>query len=329
MRGTGAVQSRASVGIPVIFVLAGALALVPPLIDRWALRRGASAEALAALAAMTLLGVAAVPFTFALCTGFLATEGHGRDGLSFAAVSGLLLVAAAAGRTVARMFRIRRRWRALSRVAAAMSLREEPGGVRVLPVGDLLAFVTGTDAFISQGLMDRLTPAQRRAVVEHEREHAQRGHARLLGAARAVTHGAFGLHPARHATGVLDRELDVLADQAAAWRLGDPRAVHEALLAVGTATSDDGRIDSATRARIERLAPGESRRRPLIDAAVRLVTLTLGALLLATICLSVHAGSAWLGITACLLFVAGFVSLTRPALRSTKSIPKPEEISRA
>lgn len=315
--------------IVVIFALAGALAFIPALIDRWALRRGASPEALAALAAMTLLGVVAVPLTFATCAGFLAGRDHGRDGLSLAAVSGLLLVAVAAGRTIARVLRIRRRWSDLSRVAAALDLREEPGGVKVLPVGELLAFVSGTEAFISQGLLDRLTPVQRRAVIEHEREHAERGHARLLGAARALSYGAFGLRPASYASGVLDRELDALADQAAAERLGDPAAVRDALRAVSNATSGEDHTEPAALARMERLVAREPRRRVLIDAAVRLVTLALGALLLASICLSIHAGSAWLGVVACLLFAAGFVSLTRPALRPRKSIRNPKEIGNA
>ncbi len=312
-------------GILVIFVLAGALLFVPPLVDRWALRRGASPETLAALAAITLLGVVAVPLTLATCTGFLAARGHDGDGLSLVTVSGLLLVAVAAGRTVARMRRIRRGWRSLSRLAGALQLREEPGGVKVLPVRELLAFTAGTEAFISQGLIDRLTPAQRQAVIEHEREHAQRGHARLLSAARALTHGAFDIAPARHAARVLDRELDVLADRAAARRVGDPIAVQDALRAVASAAADQAtrRDDEATRERIERLSH-ESRRRPLIDAAVRLVALTLGALLLASICLSIHAGTVWLGITACVLFVAGFVSLTGPVLRPAKSCPTQE-----
>lgn len=56
---------------------------------------------------------------------------------------------------------------------------------------------------------------------------------------------------------------------------------------------------------------------------MRLVALTLG-LLLASICLSIHAATVWLGITACVLFVAGFVSLTGPALRPAKSFPTQE-----
>lgn len=314
--------------VVVIFALGALLAVVPPPVDRWALRRGASPETLAALAAVTLLGVAAVPVTFVICTGFLAARGHSRDGLSVAAVAGLVLVSLAAGRTIARMHGTRRRWSELSRVTAALGLPVAPGGVKVLPVSELLAFVSGTEAFISQGLVDQLTPARRRAVIEHEREHAQRHHARLLAAARALAHGSFELRPARTAAAMLDRELDALADQAAARRLGDPRSVQDALRALATATANDGELDADIRARIERLSPNQ-KRRPLVDGIVRIVTLALGALLLASICMSIHTGSAWLGVLACALLVVGFVSFAKPAVTPIKPYHKPEEIPHA
>jgi Zn-dependent protease with chaperone function len=314
-------------GIVVILGLAAALAVVPPLVDRWALRRGASPQALAALALVTLLGVVAVPLAFATCTGFLAVGGEGRGGLSVAAVSGLLLVAFAAGRTLARIVRIRRGWAALSRLTATLGLREEAGGVKVLPVQDVLAFVSGSEAFISQGLIDRLTPAQRRAVIEHEREHAQRRHARLLGAARAIAHGAFDLHPARQAAAVLDRELDALADRAAAQSLGDPHVVNDALRAVAAATDGEPELDPGTRARAERLLAPRASGAPLVDTIVRAVALILGTLLLASICLAIHTGSAWLGIGACLLLIGGFASLSAPAFKPTKGPVKPTTLS--
>lgn len=313
----------------VIFALAGALAVVPPAVDRWALRRGASPESLAALAGLTLLGVVAVPLTFVICTGLLAARDHGRDGLSVAAVAGLLLVALAAGRTLARMLSIRRRWGELARVAAALELPEHASGVKVLPVGELLAFVSGSDAFISEGLIERLSPEQRRAVVEHEREHADGRHARLLAAARAVAHGSFELHPARHAARALDRELDALADRAAAERTGDPLIVRGALQAVAAATSSESEIDPSTRARIERLSLRTAGPRPLVDAVVQLVTLALAALLLAAICLSAHTGSTWLGVLACVLLVIGFVSFARPALRPKHPPSRSREVSDA
>jgi hypothetical protein len=312
-------------GIVVIVALAAALAVLPPLVDSWALRRGASPQPLAALALVTLLGVVAVPLAFVICTGFLALGGEGRSALSMVSVSALALVAFAAGRALARTVRIRRRWRALARVSGALALREEPGGVKVLPVKDVLAFVSGSEAFISQGLIDRLSPAQRRAVIEHEREHAQGRHARLLGAAQAIAHGAFDLHPARHAAAVLDRELDALADRAAVQSLGDPGAVREALHAVAAATGAEPELDPETRTRIERLHAPCADRGTLADTVVRTVALALGALLLASICLAIHTGSAWLGIAACLLLIAGFASLTKPTLTPMRPPPSESE----
>lgn len=311
---------RIDAGVVAIFVLAVVLAFLPALIDRWALRRGASPETLIGLAIVTLVGVFAVPVAFTLCTAGLAAGEVGRGSVGALAVAGLLLVSIAAGRTLARMIAIRRRWRSISRVAATLELPDISGGVRVLPVGELLAFAAGTEAFVSQGLLDCLTPDQRRAVIEHEREHAGRGHARLLGAARALTHGAFHVSPARHAVEVLDRELDALADLAAARRVGDPEAVRSALRALAAATADQTGIrdEAATADRAERLVSCHAPRRWPVDGAVRVVTLGLAALVLAVICLSIHTSTVWLGIAACALLSASLLAFTGPVL-----VPRP------
>jgi protein-S-isoprenylcysteine O-methyltransferase Ste14 len=308
----------------VIFALAGLLALVPALVDRWALERGASPQALIALAAVTLLGVAAVPVTFAICTGGLALQHGDSEAPSVEALAGLLLVAIAAGRTLARVVAIRHRWRTLARTAAALEL-PEISGARILPVGELLAFVSGSEAFVSRGLLERLSPAQRDAVIQHEREHAERGHARLTAAARALAHGTLGIAPARRAAEALDRELDVLADLAAARRLGDARPVQDALRAVAAATRertvDERSAHDGNRAhrRIERLSDAGAPRAHRVDALVRLVTFVIGAFVLASVCLAIHVGSAWLGVLACAALLASLAWFTRPILfhRST------------
>ncbi|HLH64869.1 MAG TPA: M48 family metalloprotease [Solirubrobacteraceae bacterium] len=307
-------------GVGAIFALAGLLAFLPAVVDRWALRRGASPETLAALAIVTLFGLAAVPVAFTVCTGFLAAGGdHGAPGA--AAVIGLLVVALVAGRTLARVIAIRRRWRALSQVARALELPDPHDGVKVLPVDELLAFVAGSQAFISRGLLNHLDPAQRQAVIAHEREHATRGHARLLGAARALAHGAFGLAPVSKAAAALDRELDALADRAAARRLGDPAVVQAALRSVAAATATDPR-DAETLRRIERLARPDPPGRPLIDGAVRLLTLAIATFVLAAICLSIHAGTVLLGAIACALLIASLIMFTRPVLARAPAPPK-------
>jgi hypothetical protein len=301
-----------------IFALAGVLAFVPAIVDRWALGRGASPETLVALAAVTLAGLAAVPVAFTICTGSVAVTGAPGG----TAVVGLMVVALVAGRTLARAIAIRRRWRALAQLARALELPVTGDGVRILPVGEPLAFVAGSEAFISQGLIEHLTAPLQHAVIAHEREHANRRHARLLGAARALAHGAFGLPPISRAAAALDRELDVLADRAAARDLGDATAVQAALRAVAEATECRSADcdDAVIRQRIERLgiadAPGRSR----VDRAVRLLTLLLGAFVLTVICLSVHTNNVWLGVIACAVLIASVLVFTGPVLRRPTAI---------
>lgn len=315
----------------VVFALAGLLALVPALVDRWALQRGAAPETLIALAAVTLLGIAAVPVAFAICTAGLALQRGASQAPSVEALLGLLLVAIAAGRTLACVVAIRRRWRALARTAAALKL-PELGGARVLPVGELLAFVAGSEAFISKGLLERLDPVQRKAVIEHEREHAQRGHARLAAAARALSHGALGIAPARSAAEALDRELDVLADRAALRALGDPRPVSAALRAVAATRAAQSAVDlqsalqqSGASGRIERLRQAATPRARRVDVVVHLTTLLIGALVLASVCLAIHVGRAWLGALACAALIASLTWFTGPILLHRPSATRKEK----
>jgi Zn-dependent protease with chaperone function len=304
-----------------IFALAALLAVLPALIDSWAADHGASPQTLIALAALTLLGIAAAPVALVLCA---ATEPTHADSAarSFVAIAGVLLVAIAAARTLARAIAIRRRWRALARTARALAL-PRIADAHVLPVGELLAFVAGSEAFVSQGLVERLSPAQRRAVIEHEREHARHAHARLLAAARALAHGTLELAPVRRAAQALDRELDALADRAAALRLGDEQPVREALETLaqaqlspelsGEKAARDANQRSARR-RIERLSLDRRAGDRRVDALVRLVTLLLGVLLIASLCSAIHAAGAWLGAITCAVLVIALCWFTRPVL---------------
>lgn len=305
--------------VALLFTTALVLALAPSVVDRWAARRGASPGSLAVLALVTLAGLAALPPAFAICTATLVEHDEGAFGLRLAAVAGLLLVAVVAGRAVATVFRIRRRWSDLSRVAAALGTRRSAEGVNVLPVGDVLAFVAGTDAFVSQGLADRLSPVQQRAVVEHEREHATARHGRLVTAARAVTHGLFGVRPARRAEVALHRELDGLADRAAARQLDDTAPVREALVALAPEGAGGERSGASVSERLARL---DAERRNGIwsaESAVRALTVVVGAMIFASICVSVHATGVWLGLVTCAAALAGFVSLVRPVVRRAKT----------
>lgn len=303
---------RIDAGIIAIFLLALTLAFLPALVDRWALRRGASPQTLAMLASVTLIGVAAVPISLALCAaGMSATDGWGP---ALPALAGLVLVAIVAGRVVARALAIRRRWRSITRCAS--SLREgacqataasRAPRVRVLPVAEPLAFTVGSEAFVSEGLLQRLPEPQRRAVIEHELEHVRAGHARLLGAASALAHGAFEVAPARRAAGALERELDALADLAVARRLGDPQPLREALAAV----ADWGAPPSPS---LQHRLSRHGRTSTLADGAVRALTLALAGLVLVVVCLSIHVGDAWVGPGACALLLASVLLFMRPLL---------------
>jgi hypothetical protein len=227
-----------------VLALAAALAFIPAAVDRWALRHGASPEALIALAVVTLAGTAAVPVAFVICATGRAFRGHTASPYDLAAVAALLLVAIAAGRTLARVITIRRRWKALTQLVAALQLPAQRSGVTILPLRE--------------------------------------------------------------------RELDVLADRAAARRVGHPALVQNALLTIAAQTNVQDQ--AALRQRLERLeAPPDSAGR-IIEETVRLATLAIGAGLLAAICLSIHTETIWLGIAACTLLLASLYAFTRPAL---------------
>ncbi len=299
-----------------ILALAGALAVLPALVDRWALRRGASPEALIALATVTLTGSAAVPVAFVICTSGQAIHDNPGSPPGLAAVAGLLLVAIAAGRTLARVITIRRHWKTLSRIAATLELPAGYGGVKILPVGELLAFASETDAFVSQGLLKQLSPKEQLAVIEHEREHAQRRHGRLLAAARALTHGSFDLPPVRHASTAIARELDALADRAAAQRVGDALTIQTALqtIAAQTAPTLTAHDEAGLRHRLARLDAPTTPQSRIAEDTVRLLTLAIGASVLAAVCLSIHTATIWLGTAACTLLLASLYTFTRPTL---------------
>lgn len=293
-------------GLAIIFATALVLAVAPPVVDRWAAQRGVSPASLGVLALVTLAGLAAVGLAFAICTATLARHAEGAFGIRLAAVAGLLLVAVAAGRAIAQVIRTRRLSAELSRRLAALGPDRRADGVNVLPVGDVLAFVAGTDAFVSRGLLDRLSPAQQRAVIEHEREHASARHGRLAAAARVLSHGLFQLPLARRAEATLERELDVLADRAAARGLGNPEPVREALVALAE-DADDEPLE-----RIVRLEDGGRQGSGAVEAAVRGLALALALAIFASICASLHVGAIWLGLMACAAALAGFLSLARP-----------------
>jgi hypothetical protein len=295
------------VDIAILIALAAVLLVLPGRVDRWALLRGARPRTLAALAAVTLAGLSALPAAIAVCVSSSDADGD-HVVARLAAVPGLLLVALAAGRAVAHTVAVRRRWRLLQAAAQALHLPETEHGVKVLPVPELLAFAAGTDAFVSEGLLERLPGPERRAVLAHEHEHTAGRHGRLLTAAGAVRRAWFGAHAARAAEAALHRELDVLADDAAARDVGDSRVLRDALLRLAADHDDEavqvrlGRLDQPT------AATG------LVEGAVQVITVALALLVLAGVCVALHVGDEVVGVLACALAVAVFAYLTAPAL---------------
>lgn len=295
--------------VAILLILAGALLVVPGHVDRWALPRGARPKTLAALAAVTLAGLAALPAAIAVCASSSDAEGD-HTLTRLAAVLALMLVAVAAGRAIAHTVLVRRRWRRLRAVARALDLPTTEHGVKVLPVPEMLAFAAGTDAFVSQGLLERLPPAERHAVLAHEREHAVARHGRLLAAAGAVSHAWFGARPARAAEAALHRELDALADDAAARGTGEPGAVRDALTRLA---GDEHAAHAALGVRLRRLDP----QRPatqLVDRLVQALTTLLALLVLAALCVALHIGDQLVGVVACAVALAVFAYLSAPAL---------------
>lgn len=292
--------------LAVILAVAGVLLIVPTRLDRWALARGASPRTLAALAAVTLAGLAALPVAFVVCTGTLSVNGHS-ERLRLVAVVALLLVAIAAGRAIAHVVRVRRCWARLAATAEALRLARRPDGVIVLPVPEALAFVAGTEAFVSEGLLERLPACQTAAVVAHERAHQAARHGRLMSVAGAITHGLFGTGAARAAERALYRELDTLADEAAVHATGDPAAVAHALRHL--AARDTGEDHVALR--LARMKHGQQASTGT-DTVVRGIAMLLALLVLAALCVALNIGNIVLGILACTLAIAAFVYVARP-----------------
>jgi Zn-dependent protease with chaperone function len=297
----------------ILLGLAGVLLVVPARVDRWALKRGASPTTLAALAAVTLAGLAALPIAFVICT--TASSAGDDDVLArLTAVAGLLMIGVGAGRALAKVVAVRRRWAALAALARELDLPRTDHGVTVLPVPEVLAFAAGTDAFVSQGLLEHLSESERAAVLAHEREHAVARHARLLAVAGAVSHGLFAARPARAAEAALRREADVLADRAAAAaNPGGAAAVAAALRRL----ADDGG-DAAVQHRLRRLEDRSSARlrgNRLAGA----VTIGIGVLVISAVCVALRVADPLLAVLACTTALAVFGFLMRPVLAADRA----------
>jgi Zn-dependent protease with chaperone function len=138
--------------------------------------------------------------------------------------------------------------RATTRLASSTALAATErlpasGGrpVRVVASQRPAAFTLGGRSggvVVSRGLLALLDDDERAAMLAHELAHLRLRHHRLLRFAEVVSTGLGAVVPAaRDAAASLARELEVIADQAAACELGDRRVVARALARAALATA--------------------------------------------------------------------------------------------
>jgi Zn-dependent protease with chaperone function len=95
--------------------------------------------------------------------------------------------------------------------------------------------VIGPRIVVSTGLLSELSPAERSAVIAHERAHIAGAHPLVLVAVRTIDRALGWIPPVRAATGSILVGLEVAADGAAVAAVGDPMIVARALERVAAA----------------------------------------------------------------------------------------------
>lgn len=169
------------------------------------------------------------------------------------------------------------------------------GGHIVIASDRPFAFTSGAfshhDVFISQGLIDRLSPEALGAVLAHEQAHATGRHGALHLIGVAAARAFVFLPPMRAAADQLVLGLELLADRRALAKVDDPTVLAMALINVAEHTKDQpaGTLAASVTSiatRIRRLTEIAAARppdaRPLLgQAAVLISTATLFVLLAA------------------------------------------------
>jgi Zn-dependent protease with chaperone function len=217
-------------GAAPVIVLGGPFALLQlsPWLAACLFDRRAPARTVATFHLLALLGLVALPVTVLGCLALVT------QGTSTAAV--LALLAGYLARLVWAALRVARatgRLVAATR-AAAQPLRL-PGGTAgtVLAGGPPLAYTLGGRAgqvVVSQPLLDLLDDQERTAVLAHELAHLRLRHHRLLRFAQIARTALGPLVPAaQRAHSSLVRELEAIADEAAAQTVADRRLVARTL----------------------------------------------------------------------------------------------------
>jgi Zn-dependent protease with chaperone function len=254
----------------------------------------APARTVATFHLLALLGMAALPLLLLACTALirpgelaaLASPGVVRTAqrtlLALGATYPLRILWAAVrvGRATARL--------AVQTTVAATEPLPVPGGPAgyVLAADRPVAYALGGRAgrvVVSRGLLALLDQEERDAVVAHEQAHLRLHHHRLLCFARVAATALGRAAPAaRRAHASLERELEAIADEAAARTVGDRRVVARALAKAALATPANGPVsgfggERDLAYRIQRLTADQPReeRRAVAVVAVGLLALSL------------------------------------------------------
>lgn len=225
-----------------VLVFGGPFALLQlsPWLAACLFERRAPARTVATFHLLALLGLAALPVTALSCLA-LVTGG----GLAAAPLGLLALYLLRVGWAAVRVTRATRRLAAATALAAAGPLHV-PGGKDgiVMAGGPPLAYALGGrsgQVVISQDLFGLLDDDERAAVVAHELAHLRLRHHRLLRFAQ-IARAALGqaVPAAQRAYMALARELEAIADEAAARTVADRRLVARALAKAALATPAAG-----------------------------------------------------------------------------------------
>jgi len=219
---------------------------LPPIVGTWLLTGAGVALAALSTAALGLLASTAVlriPLVASL--GHLSAAVIRREdpaSLSAALAAAALLAAAvlAAARTGAR--------RARALVSAARKARCLPGAAQVVVVPDGSADAYTAPGWpgrivVTAGMLDALTPAERRVLLAHEGAHA--GHHHYL--FTALSHFAAAANPLlRPVAAAVSYTVERWADEAAAGHCGDRRLAARAVGKAALASSGRSSLPSST-----------------------------------------------------------------------------------
>lgn len=291
----------------------------------------APARTVATFHLLALAGMAALPLVALPCAAMVRPAD-----LSALASMNVIRVAQTAALLLAIVYLARIAWvavrtsRATSRLAASAVLAAQPPA----PGGAATQVVTSTRPFaytlggrdgrvvVSRGLLALLDDDERDAVVAHERAHLRLEHHRLLWFARVVSATLGPAIPAAgEAAASLARELEVIADQAAASEVGGRRVVARALAKAALANATPAPDPSPVLAfggerdlayRLDRLMEDTERRDRRGVAAAAIALLDAG--LLAILAGAVEPTSSASGVALLGLTLTGIAWLSRRAV---------------